>query len=226
MYCAGMAQAETDVRLTLDRIIQERGEDYVGLSRLIGRNAAYIQQFVKRGSPRRLAERDRKILADYLRVDESLLGGPANSAMPATIGDLVIVPRLAVGAAAGAGSHSDSDALLAQHAFDARWLRSLSGSPQRLSIISVEGDSMSPTLNHGDEIMVDAGDVGARLRDGIYVLRRDAMLLVKRLVRASRTAAAHVNIVSDNSVYPPEMAVPLADVEIVGRVVWAGRRIS
>ena len=47
--------AESDGRTVLARLIEERGEDYAGLSRLIGRNAAYIQQFIKRGSPRRLA---------------------------------------------------------------------------------------------------------------------------------------------------------------------------
>jgi len=53
--------AEADGRAALARLITERGEDYAGLSRLIGRNAAYIQQFIKRGTPRRLAEPDRRI---------------------------------------------------------------------------------------------------------------------------------------------------------------------
>ena len=82
-----------NVRDTLDRLIRDRGEDYAALSRLIGRNPAYIQQFIHRGSPRRLAENDRKLLARYLGVDESLLGGPA--AAPVA-DDLVAVPRLAV----------------------------------------------------------------------------------------------------------------------------------
>ena len=53
----------TDPRANLDRLIRERGEDYVGLSRLLGRNAAYVQQYIKRGTPRRLAEDDRRLLA-------------------------------------------------------------------------------------------------------------------------------------------------------------------
>ncbi len=43
-----------DARANLDRLIRERGETYGGISKLLGRNAAYIQQFVKRGSPRKL----------------------------------------------------------------------------------------------------------------------------------------------------------------------------
>ena len=67
-------------RAALQRLIEERGEDYAGLSRLLGRNPAYIQQYIKRGSPRRLAEDDRRLLARYFGVDEAALGGPARAA--------------------------------------------------------------------------------------------------------------------------------------------------
>ena len=68
-----------NVRAALDEVIRLRGEDYASLSRLLGRNPAYIQQFIHRGSPRRLAEEDRRRLAAYLGIDESLLGGPLAS---------------------------------------------------------------------------------------------------------------------------------------------------
>ena len=48
--------------------------------------------------------------------------------------------------------------------------------PSKLSIIRVEGDSMAPTLNAGDDILVDPADCAERLRDGIYVLRVDEAL--------------------------------------------------
>ena len=57
-----------DVRTALDALIRERGEDYSAISRLLGRNPAYIQQFIKRGSPRRLAEEDRVRLAAYFQI--------------------------------------------------------------------------------------------------------------------------------------------------------------
>src|SRR6185295_12669048 len=87
-------------RAALQRLIDEKGEDYVGLSRLLGRNAAYIQQYIKRGTPRRLAEDDRRLLARYFGVDEAVLGGPAT----APGGGLTPISRLDVGAAAGAGA--------------------------------------------------------------------------------------------------------------------------
>ena len=45
-----------DARQVLERLCHERGQDYASLSRLIGRNSAYIQQFIRRGTPRRLPE--------------------------------------------------------------------------------------------------------------------------------------------------------------------------
>ena len=65
-----------DPRLVLERLCAERGEDFAGLSRMLGRNSAYIQQFVRRGVPKRLGEDERRKLARYFGVSEALLGGP------------------------------------------------------------------------------------------------------------------------------------------------------
>jgi peptidase S24-like protein len=210
-----------EARAALQRLIDERSEDYAGLSRLLGRNAAYIQQYLKRGSPRRLAEEDRQLLARYFGVDEALLGGPA-----ARSGDrLVPVPRLRLGAAAGAGALEEDERAEAHIAFDPGWLRRVArGTPDRLSIIRVAGDSMAPTLGDGDDILVDGGDAAERVRDGVYVLRVDDALVVKRL--AVNPAARTLTIRSDNPAYPAWPDCDPASVEIVGRVVWTGRRIG
>jgi hypothetical protein len=210
------------VRETLAALIAAAGEDYKSLSRLIGRNAAYIHQFLFRGTPRRLGERERALLADYFGVDEARLGGPARGAGGLARG-LALVPRLDVGASAGGGALAEDERSAMPFAFDEGWLRRLSAQPRQLAIIRVEGDSMVPTLSHGDDIMVDSGDDSGRLRDGIYVLRRDGVLLVKRLARGG--ARGQVTIISDNSAYPTEVAAA-EGLEIVGRVVWAGRQIG
>ena len=212
---------DEEARAALQRLIDEKGEDYAGLSRLLGRNAAYVQQYIKRGSPRRLAEDDRRLLARYFGVDEAELGGPPPSVRPG----MVAVPRLDVGAAAGAGALGGDERARSHIAFDPAWLRRIaSGAPDQLSIIRVEGDSMAPTLADGDEILVDRGDTGGRLRDGIYVLRIDEALVVKRL--ALNPAARTLSVRSDNPAYPGWPDCELAAVDVVGRVVWAGRRIG
>ena len=207
-------------RDALARLIAERGEDYAGLSRLLGRNAAYIQQYLTRGSPRRLAEDDRRLLACYFAVDEALLGGPAQ----APGAGLQPVRRLDVGAAAGAGAFDRQEQGRVHLAFDPAWLRRIArGTPDQLSIIRVEGDSMAPTLADGDDILVDSGDGADRLRDGIYVLRRDGALIVKRL---AAQAGNRLAVRSDNPAYPSETDCDPGAIAIVGRVVWAGRLIG
>ncbi len=91
-------------------------------------------------------------------------------------------------------------------------------------MIRVEGDSMAPTLNAGDDILVDPDALGDGLRDGIYVLRVDGALLVKRL--AIHPFGGRVTVQSDNPNYPDWPDRSLDELICIGRVIWAGRRIS
>ncbi len=227
--------AASDPRHALDRLIRERGGDYSSLSRLIGRNSAYIQQFIKRGVPRKLDEDDRRTLARYFGVSEQVLGGPQPDGVTLLSADateadrggleLMLVPMLETQASAGPGSYVEDDEISARIAFRSDWLRELTGgSPAGLSVIRVRGDSMTPTLADGDEILVDRADTIDRLRDGIYVLRIDDMLNVKRI--AMNPAGGGFEVRSDNPVYPVWANCDPGSVAVIGRVVWAGRRIS
>lgn len=207
-----------DARDTLDRLIRERGEDYAALSRLLGRNAAYIQQFIKRGVPKKLDEGDRSTLARYFGVTEAMLGAPSSAAVLAN--DLIAVPRLAVRASAGPGALGESEQAAGLIGFDAKFMRRLTGNPAMLSAIRVEGDSMAPTLADGDDILVDRA---APLRDGIYVLRIDDALNVKRV--AVNPVPGRVAISSDNPAYPSWPDCDLSTIDVIGRVVWVGRRL-
>ncbi len=221
------------IRKRLDELIDARGEDYASLSRLIGRNPTYVQQFVKRGVPRRLSEDDRRKLAAHFGIAERLLGGPedrgihnivsrGDSPMRAT--DYVLIPALDIGASAGMGSLADGENPISTLAFQSNWVRTIaSGRPEALSVIRVEGDSMLPTLADGDQIVVDTDD-RERLRDGIYVLRTDDALLVKRL--SVNPATRRLSIKSDNAAYPSWDDCDPATVAVIGRVVWVGRWLS
>ena len=69
-----------DPREALMRLASERGVSLAALSAMLGRNVAYLQQFVGRGSPKRLAEEDRRALAAFFGVEERVLGGAAEGA--------------------------------------------------------------------------------------------------------------------------------------------------
>ena len=209
-----------NVREELDRLIQQRHYGYAAISRMLGRNASYIQQFIKRGSPRKLDDEDRRRLAAFFGVDEQTLGGPA---LPVNDG-MVAIPVLNINASAGFGAVAESENSVARFGFDERWLRKLTGAKSAsLSIVRVLGDSMEPTLSDGDEVLVDASDHASRLRDGIYVLRADDALVVKRI--ALKPGGRQITIASDNPAYPSWSDVERADVHIVGRVIWFGRAL-
>ena len=208
------------VREELDRLIQQRRLGYSSISRMIGRNSSYIQQFIKRGSPRKLDDDDRRTLASFFGVDEQVLGGP-----PAPMRDgLIEIPVLNVDASAGFGAIAESETAHTRFGFDERWLARLTRAKSAsLSIIHVLGDSMEPTLSDGDEVLVDASDQGSRLRDGIYVLRADDALVVKRVTL--KPGGRKITISSDNSAYPSWDDVDRYEIQVVGRVIWFGRAV-
>src|SRR3712207_3257426 len=91
-----------DPRAVLERLCAERREDFAGLSRMLGRNPAYIQQFVRRGVPKRLKEEERRKLARYFSVSEELLGGPPDERAGSSA--LVSVNRHPITVSAGPGA--------------------------------------------------------------------------------------------------------------------------
>lgn len=228
-----------DARSRLLALSSQRGVSLAALSEMIGRNASYLQQFVRKGSPRKLEENDRRVLARFLGVDEIELGGPDPSAAAANglptkrlplsgrgptlriakLADWLDIPRLGLGASAGPGVLPTEEEPVGQLRFSSRWLKMQGLEPGALSVIAVEGDSMEPTLRDGDEILVDR--TPRALRAGIFVIRMDDVLLVKRLEPGR---VGQVTIISDNPAYGRSER-SLADVEVVGRVVWKGGRL-
>jgi SOS-response transcriptional repressor LexA len=198
-------------RAALVALIEQHGESYAALSRRIGRNAAYLQQFVTRGHPRALAERDRQFLARYFGVPEAALGGGEAPA-------IAEVPRLDLGASAGPGGLVEREARTRPALLSADLLRQLGVRRAAASVIRVAGDSMEPTLRDGDEILVDRDR--REIGHGIQVLRADGELLVKRL----RRAVGGIELISDNPDYPPLLRRG-EDLEVIGRVVWLSRAI-
>lgn len=202
-----------DSRAALARLAAERGVSLSLLSRLIGRNPAYVQQHVTRGSPRRLGEEDRATIAAYLGVDETLLGGGAARATP--------VPRYDIAASAGPGGFVEVEVPGTPMGFPRELLASLGVRADMASVIRVAGDSMTPTLLPGDEIMVDAARDRAVRGGAVFALRLDDVLMVKRV----RPVADGVEVTSDNPAAPSPGIVSGDRVTLIGRVMWVGRRL-
>lgn len=135
----------------------------------------------------------------------------------------VHVPRYKVSASAGGGALIHSEQVVDHLAFRADWVKMALGVPvSSLALINVTGDSMEPTLSNGDLILIDISVVSVD-DSGVYVLRFDGKLKVKRL----HSKADSVDILSDNPRYPTETLRGdlLQELNVIGRVVWCGRRM-
>jgi phage repressor protein C with HTH and peptisase S24 domain len=203
---------------------QARGVSLAALSELLGRNPSYLQQFIRKGSPRKLEEQDRATLARFFGVDEEELREPQENSYVNPLGrrdgaEWVEVPRLDLGAAAGAGRVPGGEAAFDTFRFSRRWLEEQGLARAELSAIRVEGDSMEPLLNDGDEILIDRSP--RPFRDGIHVVRLGDTLMVKRVASAG---PGRIALLSQNLAYPP-VEVAAEEVAIIGRVVWKGGRV-
>lgn len=218
------AETLSGPRARLLELSQARGVSLAALSELLGRNPSYLQQFIRKGSPRKLEEQDRATLSRFLGVGEAELRETQDNSYVkpprrAESGDWVDVPRLDLGASAGPGRVAGHEAAFDTFRFSRRWLVEQGLERAQLSAITVEGDSMEPLLNDGDEILVDCSP--RPFRDGIHVVRLGDTLMVKRVASAG---PGRVALLSQNFAYPP-VEVAADEVTIIGRVVWKGGRV-
>lgn len=143
---------------------------------------------------------------------------------PVDIDEFVFVPRYDIQAAAGHGQLIGDEQPMFAMAFRRYWIENyVTRDIKNLSVISVKGDSMEGVLNDGDTILINHGQTTPR--DGLYVLRLNENLLVKRL---QLIPGGIVNVISANEAYPTfeiDLKNPTDDVAIIGRVEWFGRSI-
>ena len=144
-------------------------------------------------------------------------------------GELVVrVPLLSNAASMGTGTDVlHDDILVGQIDLSEQWVtrRIKPTSPQALRFIHAYGDSMSPTFEDGDVLLVDTGMRDPKAIDGVYVLSASDRLYIKRV--QSRLDGT-TEISSDN---PAVKTVDVLNgghsIEVLGRVVWCrnGRKL-
>ncbi|HEY2070680.1 MAG TPA: S24 family peptidase [Rhizomicrobium sp.] len=135
---------------------------------------------------------------------------------------VVDVPFYDVRAGAGALQLAHDETPSSKYGFDTGFISTLGVKAASALIIIADGDSMRPTIEHGDPMFVDAGE--RDVRDGVYIVRRGEGVLVKRL---QRRADGSLLMISDNPAYKPE-ELPRDDADnlhLIGRVKFVFRRL-
>ncbi|MDF2140836.1 S24 family peptidase [Paenirhodobacter sp. CAU 1674] len=127
-----------------------------------------------------------------------------------------------VSASAGHGQIVDSEYVIDRLSFPPDYLARLTRTdPRHLKIIGVKGDSMEPTLKDDDVVMLDTSKTSLDF-DGLFVLRWGDALHVKRIGRGSNGS---VRIISDNRDAYPAIEMQRAEIEVVGKVIWMGKKV-
>ena len=222
------------VRENLERLVKASPKDgYASLSALLGRNHAYIYQYIKQGTPDRLNEIDRHVLARYFGVNDWELGGPLEVRLRPSPGraegrpllsEMIMVPFLDGVASAGSGSMVEEELTTGFLPIDYHWLRRNLGVTQtsNLTAITIDGDSMLPTLQADDQVLVDCGQRQPVDR-GIFVIRHENALHVKRLRKSQ--GDAEWAVICDNPEYQGWNIDEGTESQILGRVIWVSRRL-
>jgi phage repressor protein C with HTH and peptisase S24 domain len=156
---------------------------------------------------------------------------------PPRLRDAGDVPEVDVRAGAGLGGeaaveiYTSPDAVAAgRDMIRATWkfppqylVEELRIDPQRAWIIEIRGDSMAPTLQTGDRVVVDASDQ-IPTPDGVFAIWDGFGVAAKRLERIPNSDPPALKIISDNRAHTAYERT-LDEVHVIGRIVWYGRRM-
>lgn len=140
----------------------------------------------------------------------------------------VRVPLLANAGSMGPGTEVQHDDVLVGHiALSEQWVqrRIQPTSQAALRFIHAYGDSMHPTFEDGDVLLVDTGVKDPHAIDGVYVMTANDRVYIKR-VRQRMDGV--VEISSDNpTVKTVDVLNGEHSVDVLGRVVWCwnGRKL-
>ena len=131
----------------------------------------------------------------------------------------VLVPKVAAKACAGGGSFELSDMIVDELPFDRSWL-SKKGNPGRMVAMEVIGDSMSPELEPGDNILIDQSQIQVA-DNNLYVVGLADSIQVKRV----QIRPGLVVLFSTNQRYSPVslQGDEIDTLRVIGRVLWSSR---
>ncbi len=166
-------------------------------------------------------------VAESLGVSLTYLAGTSDSpvdgyqfSLPSQESGAVIVPRLLL----EQGTLAVREDSREPYQFHREWIKKKIGAPaSALRLLTMQDDSMHPTLCQGDAILVDTTKRHPS-PPGIFLLFDGGSLLVKRLELVPHPNAAKLRVMCDNSHYSTYETTPDAT-EILGRVVWFSREM-
>lgn len=146
-----------------------------------------------------------------------------NKTVPGNLSGFTLIPKYKAKLSGGDGSLETSNQIEANLAFRTDFI-SKKGTPNKMALFEVAGDSMLPFLHDGDVVLVDlTRNEPQNIIDGkVYAFREDHTVKVKRL---SFQGSALIATSENSSLYPP-YEVEKENFQLIGQVVWVGHEIG
>lgn len=135
--------------------------------------------------------------------------------------DFALIPHYDVKGSCGNGHMNGHVEVKGGLAFQRAWLDKLSVNPQQSAVIYAHGESMAPTINDGDVVLLDLTQTEPR-NGLIYALRAGDEVRIKRMFCS---VAGVWTLSSDNldkTRYPDEVIATPSDLVVIGRCRWTG----
>ena len=134
------------------------------------------------------------------------------------------IPQYSAKAAAGIGHENPHVETVATLAFKREWLRVKGVKAESLMVIYAEGDSMWPTINDHDVLLVDHSKIEPINGDVFVLSSADRGAIVKRLVQSPLGGWIIRSDNEDKDEYG-DLLLSRSDLNehrIIGRVIWRG----
>jgi len=211
------------IRKKLEKKILSGGHTFREISLKIGRKDSYIQQYIKYGFPKRLNEVDRKKVCQLLAMDESeLIDDELSKSGVKEVNLIKLAEKIAnptdflrIDIYDMKSSEKYEDTIIGQLAINYKeFFGWCNGNPENLKIMRLSGDNMEPTILSGSLIMYDTS-ILEYSGDGIYLIRYDDRLTLKRI---QRTSNEQYILKSENPRYQ-DIRCSAEELSILGRAI-------
>ncbi|MCL6269667.1 helix-turn-helix domain-containing protein [Sansalvadorimonas sp. 2012CJ34-2] len=208
-------------QLIVDQLAQGNKKQFAEQT---GKSASHIYKICRGASRPSMAYLESlyeefKVDLNWLLTGEQSEGSQPTGSAPDK--ELVYAPMFDVQASAGFGSAVLAEDISDYFAFTRTFLsRQLGVSGESLAFVSIRGDSMLPTLQDSDQVLVDTTRKTVQ-HEGLYLIHTEDGLMAKRL----KPGKEEVKVISDNPEYPG-WAISGLDHEtnqVVGKIVWCAR---
>jgi phage repressor protein C with HTH and peptisase S24 domain len=131
------------------------------------------------------------------------------------------IPKVTARLCAGGGSFESGSDIEGYYSFKRDWLQT-KGSPDKMVMMDIFGNSMEPEMRDGDTILIDESQKDI-IAGTVYAVGIDDTIMVKRVEKHPNKLV----LLSDNISYNPIylQGIEMNSIRIIGKVLWICREL-